>query len=213
MIPTNIGPTRMELIGLERRLEAAVRGHRLLVDRRDRIARHLMPLARERARLRAEVEADLRGALAEFALCAGAMEPAMLEQAALYPAYNVRLAVGVADVLSVRVPRIEIDGGGLPELRMGYGLAETSAALDGAIRGLAGMIPRMIRLAELEKTCCLLAAEIESTRWRADVLRRASIPNLRDGVRFISMELDEDERDCSARMMVFADGIAAHGDA
>ena len=45
-----------------------------------------------------------------------------------------------------------------------YGFAFTSSDLDGAVKSLADILPDMIRLAECEKACQLMAAEIEKTR-------------------------------------------------
>ena len=70
----NVNPTRMELTRLKNRLKTAVRGHKLLKDKRDEMMRRFVLLIRENARLRQEVVQKLSGALGEFALCRGLME-------------------------------------------------------------------------------------------------------------------------------------------
>lgn len=42
-----------------------------------------------------------------------------------------------------------------------YGTAFTSAELDNAVSALSEIMPDMLRLAEIEKSCQLLAGEIE----------------------------------------------------
>ena len=45
-----------------------------------------------------------------------------------------------------------------------YGFAFTSSDLDGAVKSLADILPDMLKLAEREKACQLMAAEIEKTQ-------------------------------------------------
>ncbi len=205
----NVNPTRMELTRLRQRLKTAARGHKLLKDKRDEMMRQFVLLVRENARLRGEVEKRLSTALAEFSLCSGVMEPAMLEEAVLYPARSVKLAVSKRNIMSVDVPRLTIDETSLTQTQLSYGLAETSAQLDGAIEGLASVLAQLIQLAEIEKTCNLLADEIEKTRRRVNALEYVMIPDLRDTIRVITMKLDENERGALTRLMKVKDMIAA----
>ena len=49
-------------------------------------------------------------------------------------------------------------------------MAFTSIDLDGAVSSLSDVFPKMIRLAEIEKSCQLMADEIEKTRRRVNAL-------------------------------------------
>jgi V/A-type H+-transporting ATPase subunit D len=122
------------------------------------------------------------------------MEPEMLEEAVLYPARTAELTIGHANIMSVDVPKIEVDEQSLGEATLAYGFAQTSAQLDGAIASLAEILPDMIKLAEIEKTCNRLADEIEKTRRRVNALEYVMIPDLQETIRFITMKLDENER-------------------
>ena len=152
------------------------------------------------------MQAALSAALGEFALCRGLMEAEMLENALLYPARTVELQMGSANIMSVRVPRIEARAG---ETVLSYGLAQTTAQLDGAIASLAAVFPDMIRLAELEKTCNMLADEIEKTRRRVNALEYVMIPDLQETIRYITMKLEENERGSLTRLMKVKDMMAA----
>ena len=134
------------------------------------------------------------------------MEAEMLENALLYPARTVELQMGSANIMSVRVPRIEARAG---ETVLSYGLAQTTAQLDGAIASLAAVFPDMIRLAELEKTCNMLADEIEKTRRRVNALEYVMIPDLQETIRYITMKLEENERGSLTRLMKVKDMMAA----
>ncbi|MEG1812530.1 MAG: V-type ATP synthase subunit D [Clostridia bacterium] len=204
----NVNPTRMELTTLKRRLKTATRGHKLLKDKRDEMMRRFVLLVRENAKLREQVEGALSAALAEFALCAGVMEPEALEEAVLYPARTVDITIGRRNIMSVEVPAIEVDQASLSETVLSYGLAQTSSQLDGAIAGLAQVLPEMIKLAEIEKTCNMLADEIEKTRRRVNALEYVMIPDFKETIGYITMKLDENERSSLTRLMKVKEMIA-----
>lgn len=132
----------------------------------------------------------------------------MLEEALMYPARSVDLTIGKDNIMSVEVPTIQVVEGTLQETVLSYGLAQTSSQLDGAIAGLAAILPQMIKLAEIEKTCNLLADEIEKTRRRVNALEYVMIPDLEDTIRYITMKLDENERSNLTRLMKVKDMIA-----
>ena len=59
MASKTINPTRMELTRLKGRLRTAVRGHRLLKDKRDELMKQFMDVVRENRALRKKVEEGL----------------------------------------------------------------------------------------------------------------------------------------------------------
>ena len=195
-----VNPTRMELTRVKRRLVTANRGHKLLKDKRDEMVRQFILLVRENHRLRTEVEAELTVALSNFAMARAVIEPDLMEEALLCPARSISVNMGIRSVLSVRVPTLTTQENDV-QTTLSYGLAETSAQLDGAIENLAALLPKLIHLAEVEKTCNLLADEIEKTRRRVNALEYVMIPQFRETIRFITMKLDENERGSLTRLM------------
>ncbi len=79
--------------------------------------------------------------------------------------------------------------------------------LDDAVKSLADILPDMLKLAEMEKSCQLLASEIEKTRRRVNALEHVIIPETKEGIRYISMKLDENERSTQVRLMKVKDMI------
>ncbi len=203
-----VSPTRMELTRVKRRLVTAKRGHKLLKDKRDEMVRQFIAIIRENYTLRREVEQELSGALRNFAMARAVMDPNALEEAVLYPARQAKVTIGQRNILSVKVPTITVDDASLSETVLPYGLAETSAQLDGAIAIMAQVLPKLLRLAEIEKTCNLLADEIEKTRRRVNALEYVMIPQFIEAIRFITMKLDENERGALTRLMKVKDMIA-----
>ena len=62
-------------------------------------------------------------------------------------------------------------------------------------------MPKLIRLAEVEKTCNMLADEIEKNRRRVNALEYVMIPQTEETIRYITMKLDENERGNTVRLM------------
>jgi len=201
-----VNPTRMELTRIKRRLVTARRGHKLLKDKRDEMVRRFIALIRENYRLRQEVEKELGLALSGFAMARAVVEPAFMEEALLSPARSIAVDMGINSILSVRVPTLTTKEEET-KTTLSYGLAETSAQLDGAIESLTELLPKLIKLAEVEKTCDLLADEIEKTRRRVNALEYVMIPQFEQTIRFITMKLDENERGNLTRLMKVKDMI------
>ena len=120
MASTQVTPTRMELTRLKKKLVTAVKGHKLLKDKRDELMRQFLDL-------------------------------------------------------------------------------------DGAVKSLADILPDMLRLAEVEKSCQLMASEIEKTRRRVNALEHVIIPETQQNIKYITMKLDENERSTQIRLMKVKD--------
>jgi len=196
----------MELLHLRRRLALAVRGHRLLSEKRDEISRQLMEIAKEIQPLRKEVEKQLLETFRRFMLARSSMEPEDIRAALETPTKKLSLALKFANVMNVKVPQFvkEISG----EI-ICYGFASTSGELDVALLALERAFDKLIELAEKEKQARLLAVELQMTRRRVNVLEHVVIPEMKETIRFIFDKLAEAERDNISRLMKIADIIRA----
>ncbi len=203
-----VNPTRMELTRLKKRLVTASRGHKLLKDKRDEMVRQFLLLIRRNRELRLEVEAALEKALAGFVLARVAMSREAMDEALLFPVREVELSVSRANIMSVDVPKISYREKKREQAFFPYGMLMTSSELDSAVSRLASVLPQMVELAELEKTCNMLADEIEKTRRRVNALEYVMIPQLQETIKYIRMKLDENERGSLIRLMKTKDMIA-----
>ena len=195
-----VNPTRMELSRLKKRLKTASRGHKLLKDKRDEMVRRFMIYIRRDKELRERVERELSRVMGRFAIAEASMGAAAVSEALLVPARRAEVTTGERNIMSVRVPSIAY-AGTTESADLPYGFAFTSSELDGAVLDLASILPLLIELAEVEKTCCMLADEIEKTRRRVNALEHVMIPELETTIRYISMKLDENERGNLNRLM------------
>lgn len=206
MAVMNVNPTRMELTNLKRKLVTARRGHKLLKDKRDELMRRFLELVRENKALRLEVEAGIKQANTHMALARSVMSDEALSVALMMPAQKMELDVTEKNIMSVIVPqfRAEVKAAKDGEI-YSYGYAFTSCDLDDAVLALSEIMPELLRLAEIEKTCQLLAAEIEKTRRRVNALEHVVIPQYEDTIKYITMKLDENERSSTTRLMKIKD--------
>ena len=162
MAVMNVNPTRMELTNLKKKLATARRGHKLLKDKRDELMRRFLDLVRENKALRREVELALGEANKHIAVARSVMQGETLDVALMLPKQEVQLEVSDKNVMSVMIPVFDVSfKSANPNDVYSYGFAYTSAELDSAVEALGSVFQKMIRLAEVEKSCQLMSAEIE----------------------------------------------------
>ena len=206
MASTHVNPTRMELTRLKKKLVTARKGHKLLKDKRDELMRQFMELVKVNKELRKKVEDGIAAANKDFALAAAVMGDEAVKTALLAPKQSVSVQVTERNVMSVEVPVFDYKTGTAGENDIySYGFIETSADLDTAVASLSAVFPDMLRLAEVEKSCSLMAAEIEKTRRRVNALEHVMIPDYMEKIRYISMKLDENERSTQIRLLKVKD--------
>lgn len=206
MAVMNVNPTRMEMKRLQARLKTATRGHKLLKDKTDEMIRRFITLAEENKRLRQETEKDLAQALANFTLARTQTDSRIVEEAVLMPGRNVTLICSKRKVMGIDVPSININETDKGELYP-YSFLSTTSQLDDSVRGLNSVLYKLIKLAETEKTCNMLADEIEKNKRRVNALENIMIPQLTETIKYIKMKLDESERSATVRMMKVKDII------
>lgn len=204
----NVKPTRMELSTLKERLKVAQNGYDLLKDKQDELMRQFIELIKENNRLRNEVEDELSGALGNFVLASSSMNDAFMEEIVALPTKQVNLEIARKNIMSVDVPKMSFsydDDNQKSNNEVKYGYLNTSSELDDAIEVLNDVMPKLLKLSEIEKTCQLMATEIESTRRRVNALEYRMIPNIKETIKYIQMKLDENERASITRMIKVKD--------
>ena len=150
-----------------------MRGHKLLKDKRDELMRQFLELVRENKALREKVEAGIAAANQNFVLACSGMTDEALNVALMAPKQEVLSGVRDQQRHERGDPGVPLQD---PDLgRKRYLLLRICvyfSDLDGAVKSLADLLPDMLRLAEIEKSCQLMAAEIEKTRRRVNALER-----------------------------------------
>ena len=206
----NVNPTRMMLTTLKKRLSTAIRGHKLMKDKRDELMKGFLELAKENKELRTKVEDQLAHVYDSFSIASAVMSEEIMEEALMFPKQGVVLSVSGKNVMSVDVPVFDFKTTAEdPTNIYPYGFATTSGELDAAIAELSEVFPAMLELAAKEKEAAMLAAELEKTRRRVNALEYVKIPQLQITIKYILMKLDENERGNQTRLMKVKDMMLA----
>ncbi len=194
-----VTPTRMELQKTKKRLTTASRGHKLLKDKQDEMARQFMLYIRRDRELRREIETLLGGAMGQMSLAEAQMGTAALEEALMISAAAKMPELSLQNIMSMKVPKIEgaESGGG----EISYGFAFTSEKLDDAYLAINDLMPKLYELAAVEKTCDMLSDEMERTRRRVNALEYVMIPQMQATIKYITAKLEDNERSNTIRLM------------
>ena len=202
----DVSPTRMEMLKLKKRLNVARRGHKLLKDKLEELIQRMLELVRSIRELREGVNSGLAAANTLMASARGKQFPGSVETALSASNRQVDISISQKRILSLTVPVFTIETRGrLYE----YGFTQTSVNLDDAVKSFDEILGKIIALAEKEKTIELMAEEILKTRRRVNALEYVLIPSIETTIRYISMKLDEQERNTQMQLMRIKDIIRA----
>lgn len=206
MARTQINPTRMEFCRLKKKLSTATRGHKLLKDKRDELMRQFLSMARYNRELRQKVEKAVLNANKNFLLAGASVSSQVLSASILIPKQEVYVDVNFKNIMSVEIPEYTVNTRTADENDIFcYGFVFTSSDLDDAVASLYDAFSDMLKLAQIEKSCQLMVAEIEKTRRRVNALEHVVIPETLEKMRYITMKLDENERANQTRLMKVKD--------
>lgn len=194
-----VNPTRMELTRVKRQLSTAKRGHKLLKDKQDEFVQRFMEIIKENRALRLEVEEELAKIMKKFISAKQKMSFEGIVEALMVPSNTASLSTSSRTVMNIKIPTIQYEA--KDKIDLTYGFAFTHPDLDDAIMKLSKLLPKMIKMAELEKACDMLAKEIEKTRRRVNAIEFIMIPEMEETIRFITMKLEDNERSNIIRLM------------
>ncbi|MCE1247030.1 MAG: V-type ATP synthase subunit D [Firmicutes bacterium] len=201
----NVKATRMELQKRKKNHRMAVRGHKLLKEKRDGLMQRFMQIIRTIRKLRNETEDKLRTAISVYLAGSAYINPIFLKESLAYSDYSVKVNVSKHNVMGVKIPRFELIREGKP---YSYGMTETTGDLDLSLKLLDEVLPVLVELTHVEKSLQLLAEEIESTRRRVNALEYVLIPELEETIRYITMRLSELERSNLSMLMKVKEIVA-----
>lgn len=200
MARLNVNPTRMELKKLKARLSTAVRGHKLLKDKSDEMVRRFTIIIRENKRLREEVESSLSSVMKQFSIARSVTNAYEAETAFSMPSVSVNVECETESVMGVDVPKVSL----LSKKRtdeLPYTYSEMTGEADYSVKMVSELLPKMVELAQTEKTVRMLADEIERNKRRVNALEYVMIPQLEETIKYIKDKLDENERAAVVRLM------------
>jgi V/A-type H+-transporting ATPase subunit D len=116
------------------------------------------------------------------------------------PSVAVTAECETESVMGVDVPKMRLirekRADGLP-----YTYSEITGEADYSVAKASDLLPKMLELAQTEKTVRMLAEEIERNKRRVNALEYVMIPQLQETIKYIKDKLDENERAAVVRLM------------
>ncbi|PIU13108.1 MAG: V-type ATP synthase subunit D [Hadesarchaea archaeon CG08_land_8_20_14_0_20_51_8] len=195
-----VTPTRMELLKLKQRVSLAQKGHDLLHEKMDALVIEFFGIVKRIREVRAGTMQQLSSAYRALSICFAMQGTIETYQAAREVTKVAEVDISTRHVMGILVPVVEAKPIERHALARGYGIHTTSSTLDDASREFERALGDLIKLAELEEGAREIALELEKTKRRVNALEYVILPNLKSMVKFISMRLDEMERENFSRL-------------
>lgn len=194
-----INPTRMELTKLKNQLAITRRGHRLLKDKQDEMIRQFMEIVYKTRDLRDEVEKETSIALDSFKKGRAKVRKSELSEMTSVPAVKWTLETSKSQSMSIETPHLffKMDA----KIEPPYALSSVPQEFDEALIKGFKLLPKLIELAQYEKTTEMYAKEIEKTRRRVNAIEHIMIPEQVALIKDIKTKLADQEMSATIRVM------------
>ena len=191
----NIKPTRSELIKLKKKIKLGERGHALLKRKRDGLIQEFFQILKTAKESKSELQDNYKVARESIALARAVEGSASVKSAAFARKEKAEIGIETRNVMGVVVPKISSEHEVKAFHERGYGILGTSGYIDDAAEGYEKVLKNIITAAEIETTLKKLLLEIDKTKRRVNALEFKVIPDMRADAKFISLRLDEMERE------------------
>ncbi|MGB9733728.1 MAG: V-type ATP synthase subunit D [Conexivisphaera sp.] len=188
----NVQPTKLQLINLKRNVVVSRRIHKILEDKKEVLIRELNENVEKAKSIRHKLSEDLLGTYAHLLRAYVDMGSTKLDSIAGSSKARLDVDVKVKKVMDVRIPVLIMGSAGSAAR---YGVVDTSPELDEAVRRLSSSLADILKAAEVENTIFRIAAELKRTQRLINALEYIIIPRYEENIKFISMVLEERERE------------------
>ena len=192
---TDVKPTRSELIATRKRIKLSISGHKLLKMKRDGLIIEFFELLPKVKDMRSQLVELYTAADNRLAVAMVADGKSALKSAANCRQTPPQVELSENNIMGVVVPKIKVSTIQKSVEERGYGLIGTSVRIDESVHAFEKLAEKVLEAAELETTMKKLLDEIESTKRRVNALEFKVIPNLEEIAAYITLRLEELERE------------------
>jgi len=183
------------LIALKRRMKTAKTGHSLLKMKRDGLMIEFFEVLAKAKTVRKELVESLLKAEQRLNMAKATEGTVAINSVAYSLQKEPAIQLESRNIMGVVVPKIAAESVQKKMYERGYGIIVTSAAIDEAADAYETLLDKVILAAEVETALIRLVEDIDSTKRRVNALEFKVIPDIKDTIKFISMALEEMERD------------------
>ncbi len=201
----NVNPTRMVLNDLQKRRDIAKQGHKLLKEKQDSLIRQFMEYYDDAQNMRREIETDFALMSQDYVYASLEMDEEIINENLQEVNESLQVEMRNEMVFGMSVPKFEIISESTPT--QSSSIFKSHHRIDKMKQSHPKVRERLIALAELEKTCFILANEIRTTRRRVNSLEHRTIPQLDVTITYIRLRIDDQARSQQARVMKVTDKV------
>jgi V/A-type H+-transporting ATPase subunit D len=187
-------PTRMELLGIRKKLALAEKGYKLLEEKRDALVEKFFAIIDTRNEMKDEIDNLANDAFRFLIQAQMVLGESKVDQLSYLTHTIGEISFESDNIMGVKIPKINRDNI-KPSTKPVYGFVESCSSLDDALKKFSLLCEKIIHLAGIESSIKSLSIEIEKTKRRVNVLENTLIPKLIATIKYIEMQLDERERE------------------
>ncbi|AKB85750.1 V-type ATP synthase subunit D [Methanococcoides methylutens] len=196
----DVKPTRSELIELKKKIKLSEGGHKLLKMKRDGLILEFFDILSKAKDVRSELDAAYEKANEKIGIAESVEGRITVKSTAFAMKDAPQIELESHNIMGVVVPKIESSSVRKPINKRGYGILGTSSYIDEAVDSHEVLVEKIILAAEIETTMKKLLDDIEKTKRRVNALEFKVIPELKESMSFISLRLEEMERENTFRL-------------
>ena len=194
-----IKPTRSELLKVKNQIKLAKSGYSLLKKKRDGLILEFFEILKKAKTLRQELVDEYKIALEKINIARTLEGDLKVKSIAMAIQEIPDINLTTKNIMGVKVPKIESSEIKKSFMQRGFGIYNSSA-IDEAAASYEHVVEKIILAAEVETSMRKLLNEIEKTKRRVNALEFVVLPRLEDIKAFITLRLEELERENIFRM-------------
>jgi|YelNatPaOPRAMG01_1025707.scaffolds.fasta_scaffold08507_6 V/A-type H+-transporting ATPase subunit D len=191
-----VNPNRMVLLTLKKRLQVAIRGHKLLKDKLEGMIKEFVSNIKDFKEKSKNIDDEFLNLERLLLFSSSQLGKEKLEILSK-PRVKINVEFEKKNVMGVTVPEIKYNFEGNP---FNYPMEISNFEYDLLNQGFINFLKDLLDYGEKLKLLEELAIEIEKTRRRVNALEYVLIPSLQETIKFIKMKLDEIERETHGRL-------------
>lgn len=195
--PRKVLPTKINLIRLRREQRMIKKIRDVIEEKREVLLHYIRSAAEEYNKYQREVFNLLAEVYAKYYIGAAEMGVDAAEAAASMVPDTLRVRTGTMIVFAVRTPTYRVIEETVPPLTLPPDVSPH--LLDSAVK-LRSLLPRLLKLAELEEMIRRLIEELRETQRLINALDYVILPSYDAAIKFIKTVLDERMREDFIRL-------------
>lgn len=194
----NVNPNRMELIRLRQRMSLAKRGHKLLKDKQDELMERFTKTIRAVRDARKEIEEKYENIKNLYFISRYLSSRAGLFSLCKNPPVYVSIKGEDERVMNLNIPELTAE---FDDRINDLGVLNLSSVLGVFLKKFLEIVQKIVDLANAERRMFMISEELKKVRRRVNALEYIFIPKLEETIEYISMQLEEQERETITRLM------------